>query len=108
MANPTHCVANSERVAEAFEALDLVVVIDVALTDAARHGRYSGAASRHEKPQGTYFNFEFADNTLWLLHQLIEPPPGALPQAKIWARLVRAAGLGGRARDCPPQTQLTR
>ena len=83
LANPTHSVANSERVADAFEALDLVVVIDVALTDTARHGRYSGAASRYEKPQGTYFNFEFADQ-----HLLAAPPAhraaaGPLPAADI-------------------------
>ena len=67
-------------VAAAFEALDLVVVIDVALTDTARHGHYSGAASRYEKPQGTYFNFEFADHTFWLRHPLIEPLPGHCPR----------------------------
>lgn len=74
----------------------------MALTEAARRAHYVlPTASRYEKPEATYFNFEFADNTFWLRHPPIEPLPGALPEAEIWARLVRATGLRGLARDCP-------
>jgi formate dehydrogenase len=76
-ANPTHFVADSQRFADAFEALDLVVVIDVALTETARHARYVlPAASQYEKPEATYFNFEFADNTF----QSAPPAHGAAPR----------------------------
>jgi anaerobic selenocysteine-containing dehydrogenase len=93
-ANPAHSLADSQRFAEAFEALELVVVIDVAMTETARHADYVlPAASQYEKPEATYFNFEFPDNTFQLRHPLMDPLPGTLPEAEIWARLVRATGL---------------
>jgi anaerobic selenocysteine-containing dehydrogenase len=93
-ANPAHSLADSQRFAEAFEALELLVVIDVAMTETARHADYVlPAASQYEKPEATFFNFEFPDNTFQLRHPLMEPLPGTLPEAEIWARLVRATGL---------------
>jgi anaerobic selenocysteine-containing dehydrogenase len=93
-ANPAHSLADSQRFAEAFEALDLVVVIDVAMTETARHAELVlPAASQYEKPEATFFNFEFPENTFHLRHPLMEPLPGTLPEAEIWARLVRALGV---------------
>jgi anaerobic selenocysteine-containing dehydrogenase len=93
-ANPAHSLADSQRFAEAFEALELVVVIDVAMTETARHADYVlPAASQYEKPEATYFNFEFPENTFQLRHALVDPLPGTLAEADIWARLVRATGL---------------
>jgi anaerobic selenocysteine-containing dehydrogenase len=93
-ANPAHSLADSQRFAEAFEALELVVVIDVALTETARHADYVlPAASQYEKAEATYFNFEFPDNTFQLRRPLMEPMPGTLPEAEIWARLVRELEL---------------
>ena len=61
-----------------------MVVIDVALTETARHAHYVlPAASQYEKPEATYFNFEFADNTFQLRHPLMEPLPGTLAEAEI-------------------------
>jgi anaerobic selenocysteine-containing dehydrogenase len=51
------------------------------------------AASQYEKVEATFFNFEFPDNTFHLRRPLMEPLPGTLPEAEIWARLVRALGL---------------
>src|SRR6476620_1755316 len=91
--NPAHSLADSQRFAEAFEALELVVVIDVALTETARLADYVlPAASQYEKPEATFFNFEFPDNTFHLRHALLEPLPGTLAEPEIWARLVRAIG----------------
>jgi anaerobic selenocysteine-containing dehydrogenase len=95
-ANPAHSLADSERFREAFEMLDLVVVIDVAMTETARHADYVlPAASQYEKAEATFFNFEFPDNTFHLRRPLLEPLPGTLPEAEIWARLVRGLGLIG-------------
>jgi anaerobic selenocysteine-containing dehydrogenase len=92
--NPAHSLADSKRFGEAFEALDLLVVIDVAMTETARHADYVlPAASQYEKAEATYFNFEFPDNTFHLRRPLLEPLPGTLPEAEIWARLVRALGV---------------
>src|SRR6185436_13398998 len=62
--------------------------------ETARHADYVlPAASQYEKPEATYFNFEFPENTFQLRHALLDPLPGTLPEAEIWARLVRATGL---------------
>jgi anaerobic selenocysteine-containing dehydrogenase len=92
--NPAHSLADSPRFREAFEALDLVLVIDVAMTETARQAAYVlPAASQYEKAEATFFNFEFPGNTFHLRRPLLEPLPGTLPEAEIWARLVRALGL---------------
>jgi anaerobic selenocysteine-containing dehydrogenase len=101
-ANPAHSLADSARFREAFEALELLVVIDVAMTETARQAHYVlPAASQYEKAEATFFNFEFPDNTFHLRRPLLEPLPGTLPEAEIWARLVRALGLIGEGDLAP-------
>ncbi|OBJ78543.1 molybdopterin-dependent oxidoreductase [Mycobacterium colombiense] len=92
--NPAHSLANSVACREAFQALELMVVIDVALTETARLAHYVlPAASQFEKPEATFFNLEFPHNTFHLRRALMEPLPGTLAEPEIWARLVRALGV---------------
>jgi anaerobic selenocysteine-containing dehydrogenase len=92
--NPAHSLANSAGCRAAFESLELLVVIDVAMTETARLADYIlPAASQYEKPEATFFNFEFPRNTFHLRRPLLEPLPGTLPEPEIWARLVRALGI---------------
>jgi anaerobic selenocysteine-containing dehydrogenase len=92
--NPAHSVADSARVREALRSLELLVVIDVAMTETARLAHYVlPAASQFEKPEATFFNLEFPHNTFHLRHPLLEPLPGTLAEPEIWARLVRALGV---------------
>jgi anaerobic selenocysteine-containing dehydrogenase len=101
-ANPAHSLADSQRFREAFGALDLVLVIDVAMTETARQADYVlPAASQYEKPEATFFNFEFPDNTFHLRRALLQPLPGTLPEAEIWARLVRSLDLVDEAELAP-------
>lgn len=93
-ANPAHSLANSAACREAFGALELMVVVDVAMTETARLAHYVlPAASQFEKPEATFFNFEFPANTFQLRRPLLPPLPGTLPEPEIWARLVRALGV---------------
>jgi formate dehydrogenase len=93
-ANPAHSLADSQRFREALDALELVVVIDVALTETARHADYVlPAASQFEKWEATFFNLEFPRNTFHLRAPLLEPLPGTLPEPEIHARIVRALGV---------------
>ena len=93
-ANPAHSIADSENCRAAFESLELLVVVDVAMTETARLAHYVlPAASQFEKPEATFFNFEFPRNEFHLRHPLFEPTPGTLPEPEIWARLVRALGV---------------
>lgn len=92
--NPAHSVADSARVRTALGALDLLVVIDVAMTETARLAHYVlPAASQFEKAEATFFNLEFPHNTFQLRHPVLDPLPGTLPEPEIWARLVRALGV---------------
>jgi formate dehydrogenase len=92
--NPAHSLADSASCRAAFESLELMVVIDVAMTETARLAHYVlPAASQFEKPEATFFNLEFPHNTFHLRHRLMEPLPGTLPEPEIWARLVRALGV---------------
>lgn len=92
--NPAHSLANSAACREAFQALELMVVIDVAMTETARLAHYVlPAASQFEKPEATFFNLEFPHNTFHLRRPLMEPLPGTLAEPEIWARLVRALGV---------------
>lgn len=92
--NPAHSVADSAAVREALQSLELLVVIDVAMTETARLADYVlPAASQFEKPEATFFNLEFPHNTFHLRHPLMDPLPGTLAEPEIWARLVRALGV---------------
>ena len=92
--NPAHSLADSRRMAEALDALEFVVVIDVAMTETARHADYVlPAASQFEKPEATFFNMEFPRNSFHLRRPLIAPLPGTLPEPEIYARLMRHLGV---------------
>ena len=92
-ANPVHSLADSQRMREAFRALELSVVIDVAMTETAAQADYVlPASSQFEKAEATFFNLEFPRNGFHLRQPLLEPRPGTLPEAEIHARLVEALG----------------
>jgi len=78
---------------EALEALDLLVVIDVAMSETARLADYVlPVATQFEKAEATFFNFEFPHNYFHLRRPLLEPPPGLFSEAELHARLVEALG----------------
>ncbi|MCU0940261.1 MAG: molybdopterin-dependent oxidoreductase, partial [Burkholderiaceae bacterium] len=91
--NPVHSLADSQRMRAALRALELSVVIDVAMTETAREADYVlPASSQFEKPDATFFNLEFPRNGFHLRQPLFEPRPGTLTEAEIHARLVEALG----------------
>lgn len=92
--NPAHSLADSARFREAMEALDTLVVIDVALTETAKLADYVlPASTQYEKAEATYFNFEFPDNVFHLRPALMAPPEGPLPEAEMHARLCEELGV---------------
>jgi anaerobic selenocysteine-containing dehydrogenase len=107
-ANPAHSLADTPSFRRALAALDLVVTVDVAMTETARLSHYVlPAASQYEKHECTWFNFEFPHNTFHLRAPLLEPLPGTLPEAEIYARLVDHLGtLDGV--DLAPLTRAAR
>jgi anaerobic selenocysteine-containing dehydrogenase len=92
--NPVHSLADSQRMREALRSLELVVVIDVSLTETAREAHYVlPAPSQFEKWEATFFNFEFPGNVFHLRHPVMPAPEGPLPEPEIHSRLVEALGL---------------
>ena len=91
--NPLHSVADSQLLREAMRKLELLVVIDVALSESAREAHYIlPASSQFEKCEATYFSQEFPRNAFHLRHPVIEPLPGTLAEPEIHSRLVEAMG----------------
>jgi anaerobic selenocysteine-containing dehydrogenase len=91
--NPVHSLADSQRMRQALRALDVSVVIDVAMTETARQADYVlPATSQFEKAEATFFNVEFPRNGFHLRQPLFPPRPGTLAEAEIHARLVESLG----------------
>ena len=91
--NPAHSLADSARMREAIESLELVVVIDVAFSETARLAHYVlPVASQFEKAEATFFNFEFPHNYFHLRKALMAPLPGLFSEAELHSRLCEALG----------------
>ncbi|RDI54378.1 molybdopterin-dependent oxidoreductase [Nocardia mexicana] len=106
-ANPAHSLADSARMREALAALDLVVVVDVAMTETARLAHYVlPAPTQFEKYEATFFNFEFPRNIFHLRHPVLPAPEGVLPEPEIHARLAEAAGAVGEDDYAPLREAL--
>ena len=91
--NPAHSLADSARMREAIAALELVVVIDVAMTETARLAHYVlPVSSQFEKTEATFFNFEYPENYFHLRRALLEPEAGLFAEAELHARLIEALG----------------
>jgi anaerobic selenocysteine-containing dehydrogenase len=92
-ANPAVSSADTQAYRAAFAKLELLVVVDVALTETARLAHYVlPAASQFEKPEMAFCNMEFPTQMTHLRHPLFLPRPGTLPEAEIYRRLLVALG----------------
>jgi anaerobic selenocysteine-containing dehydrogenase len=92
--NPLLTYADTQAQEEAFRALDLLVVIDVAMTETARLAHYVlPAASQFEKVEATGFTLEFPQNTFHLRRGLLPPLAEALPEPEIYTRLLEKMGM---------------
>lgn len=93
-ANPLLTWPDSAAYEKAFSSLELLVVVDVAMTETARLAHYVlPAASQFEKWEATGFNLEFPDNYFHLRHPLFEPLGEALPEPEIYTRLLEKMGV---------------
>jgi len=92
-ANPALSGADTQAYRAAFSRLELLVVIDVALTETAQHAHYVlPAASQLEKWETTFFNLEFPTQVAHLRRPVFAPRPGTLPEPEIYRRLLVAMG----------------
>ncbi len=92
--NPVLTYANSTAYTTAFQELELLVVVDVAMTETARLAHYIlPAASQFEKMEATAFNLEFPENFFHMRQPLFPPFKDALPEPEIYTRLLEKMGL---------------
>lgn len=91
--NPALTWPDTERLEQAFQSLELLVVVDVAMTETARLAHYVlPAASQFEKWEATGFNLEFPENGFHLRHPLFKPLEESLPEPEIYTRLLEKMG----------------
>jgi anaerobic selenocysteine-containing dehydrogenase len=99
--NPANTVTDTAAVEAALSSLDLLVVVEVAMTETARLADYVlPACNQYERWENTLFNFEIPHNVFQLRPPLFAPLAGTLPEPEIYARLVRAMGA------MPPDDRL--
>jgi len=92
-ANPVMSGADTTAYRDAFSKLELLVVIDVALTETAQLAHYVlPASSQLEKWEATFFTLSFPKNTFHLRAPILDPLPGTLPEPEMYRRLVVAMG----------------
>ncbi|MEO1083003.1 MAG: molybdopterin-dependent oxidoreductase [Acidobacteriota bacterium] len=92
-ANPLMTAADTGAYRAAFEKLELLVVIDVAMTETARMADYVlPASSQFEKWEATLFNLEFPSNFFHLRRPLFEPRGNTLTEPEIYRRIAVAMG----------------
>lgn len=87
--NPVHSLPDSKRWREAFGALDLSVVVDVAMTETARCADFVlPAASQFEKWELSLFTMHFPHNHCQLRAPLIPPLAGTKAEPDIYAEII--------------------
>ena len=92
--NPVLTYADSKAYTAAFQTLELLVVVDVAMTETARLAHYIlPAASQFEKVEATAFNLEFPENFFHMRPPLFAPFKDALPEPEIYTRLLEKMGI---------------
>ncbi len=90
-ANPIQSAADTLAYRQAFEKLDLVVVIDVAMTESAECADYVlPAPTQYEKWEAAFFTWAFPENHFYLRRPLLEPAGDVLPEPEIYYRLLVA------------------
>jgi anaerobic selenocysteine-containing dehydrogenase len=89
--NPLLTYPDTAAYEQAFQSLELLVVVDVAMTETARMAHYVlPAHSQFEKWEFTGFNLEFPKNGFHLRHPLFKAQGNSLPEAEIYTRLLEA------------------
>lgn len=92
--NPMLTYPDSSAQEEAFRTLDLLVVVDIAMTETARLAHYVlPAASQFEKLEATGFTLEFPENYFHLRHPIAQPMGEAMPEPEIYTRLLETMGV---------------
>jgi anaerobic selenocysteine-containing dehydrogenase len=93
-ANPLRSYADTTAYEEAFRALELLVVMDVAFTETASLAHYVlPAASQFEKWEGTFFSWTFPEVFFQMRPPVVDREEETLEEGEILTRLADKLGL---------------
>jgi anaerobic selenocysteine-containing dehydrogenase len=93
-ANPLRSYADTTAYEQAFRALDLLVVVDVAFTETASLAHYVlPAASAYEKWDGTFFAWNFPKIYFQMRNPVVEVDGECLEEGEILTGLAERLGL---------------
>ncbi|RMF17054.1 MAG: molybdopterin oxidoreductase family protein, partial [Gammaproteobacteria bacterium] len=85
--------ADTRALEKALRKLELLVVIDVAMTETARHAHYVlPAPTQFEKAEATFFTYGFPVPYFHLRKPVLEKEGDTLPEPEIYRRLLVALG----------------
>ena len=96
--NPAQTDPYSQRVVEALDALDFLVVNDIFLTKTARLADVVLPAAAFAEKEGTFAN---ADRRVQRVHKVVDPPAGCKTDVDIFCELAQRMGYNMPAR--PPR-----
>lgn len=92
-ANPLRSFADTSRYEEAFQALDLLVTVDIAMTETAALSHYVLPALSAYESYDSGMAYGFPDVFMQMRHPVVKPEGEQLEAAEIFTRLADALGL---------------
>jgi anaerobic selenocysteine-containing dehydrogenase len=92
-ANPMQTAADTQAYRKAFDKLELLVAVDVSMTETAQMADYVlPASTQFEKTEATFFTLSFPTNYFHLRRPLLASNDDTLPEPEIYRRLLVAMG----------------
>ena len=92
--NPLRAYPDTSAYEEAFSKLDLLVVSDIVMSETARLAHYVlPCRSYYESWDTTFFPSPWPEIYMQLRRPIVEPPPGCLEAAQIYAKLAKKLGM---------------
>jgi anaerobic selenocysteine-containing dehydrogenase len=92
-ANPLRSFADTSQYEEAFQALDLLVTVDIAMTETAALSHYVLPALSAYESYDNGVAYGFPDVFMQMRHPVVKPEGEQLEAAEIFTRLADALGL---------------
>ena len=92
--NPLRSYADTTAYEEAFKSLDLLVSIEMAMTETSRLAHYVlPGASAYEKYDGTFFTWNYPEIFFQMRKPVVEPEGECLEEGEIFTRLADRLGI---------------
>jgi len=92
--NPLRSYADTTAYEEAFEKLDLLVAVEIAMTESAELSDYVlPARTAYESYDGSFFTWNYPEIFFQMRHPIVKPTPETRESGSILASIGKAAGI---------------